>query len=233
MRSITMPLAVSLPLALSVPLFMLAGCSTTAPMAKVGVSTATLPAQGMSEHHDATPHHLSVKISRPEGGAPIASTSAILPENRELSFETSSGTDRAEARLVVDVERHRQTADSPYVVRVEWKEKTLDGRVVEWSPTLAVRAGTKATAVVDWGNGDGRVLELELEDLPGQAGAPADAPADRPPAISDQAAPGEQGVAVGVVPSTAVPASAEATAEGPSAMLDGRAATTPAAEAVP
>ncbi|HTJ84345.1 MAG TPA: hypothetical protein VL400_21650 [Polyangiaceae bacterium] len=182
------------------PLFVLAaGCAASTPP----MSTAT-PASASVASNDRrppTPHRLLVKISRPEGGATLASTSAILPENRELSFETKSGPEHAEARLVVDVERHAGEGKGPYVVRVEWDEKTPDGRTVRWAPTLAVNEGTKSTAVVDWGSGDGRLLELEL--------------------------------GTAETPGAPVASEGGATSTAPSAMLEARAATAPAAEAVP
>ena len=48
-------------------------------------------------------------------------------------------------------------------MRVQWDERSADGRVVRWAPTVALREGVKSTATIEFGGGDGRRLDIALD----------------------------------------------------------------------
>jgi hypothetical protein len=46
-------------------------------------------------------------------------------------------------------------------VDLDWRERTADGRIVEWKPSVMVKRGSEAVAKVDWAGG-GRTIALTV-----------------------------------------------------------------------
>jgi hypothetical protein len=150
---------------LAVSAISLAGCQVArgpAPNAPGKTSAAELAQNRKKEpapRRQAEQIAVDVRVMKLAGGEAVAVTRGELDTDRSMKFETKQSGQVGEAHMTLHVEPRGKGV---YAVELDWRETTPEGRVVAWSPTLAVTEGEEATAEIAWSEGDGRRIVLKL-----------------------------------------------------------------------
>jgi hypothetical protein len=139
---------------------LLAGCAQCSAAAPAAPKEAVAAPKRVA--HDETVH-VAVTLYDLASKATLASTELALEPLRPVGFETFQRGSDAASKLRLRVEPH---GEKSYAVAVDWDEVTPEGRHVRWAPTLAIAPGAKGEAEVVWAEGQGRRIELRLQNEP-------------------------------------------------------------------
>jgi hypothetical protein len=117
---------------------------------------------------------IEASITRLGSGEVLAVSRGRMRADGTFSFSTSKDGEPGGAVFKVHVQPQEESA---FTASVQWDETTAEGRVVKWSPTMAVADGAEAVNEIAWADGDGRRLSLKLtRDAPPEALAASAAP---------------------------------------------------------
>jgi len=110
---------------------------------------------------------IEASITRLGSGEVLAVSRGRMRADGTFSFSTSKDGEPGGAVFKLHLQPQEETA---FTASVQWDETTAEGRVVKWSPTMAVADGAEAVNEIAWADGDGRRLSLKLtRDAPPQA----------------------------------------------------------------